>query len=122
MTRRTRTSTTSSWNLARTLTAIGGLVALIGFALELIQSLVPSVNLTSMLYSLLGMLISFCVLLQVQIVRTQRFEIPFNWWMLLILAILQAFCANATSSIVDITGLGILLEIIAIILLLLSVL
>ena len=75
-----------------------------------------------MLYSLLGIVISFCVLLQVQIIRSWKLEIPFNWWMLLILAILQAFCANATSGIVDITGLGILLEIIAIILLLLSVL
>ncbi|MHA1610727.1 MAG: hypothetical protein ACTSYU_01635, partial [Promethearchaeota archaeon] len=112
MTRRTRTtsSSTSSWSLVRTLTAIGGLFSLVGFALSLVHSLIPTVNLTSMLYALLGIVISLCVLLQVQIIRSWKLEIPFNWWMLLILAILQAFCANATGSIIDITGLGILLE------------
>ena len=122
MTRSSRSTSTSRWSLGRALAAIGGLIALVGFAISLVQSLIQTVDLIAMLYALLGMLISIFVLLQVQLVRTRKLEIPFNWWLLLILAILQAILLGLTGPFVDIAGLGILLEVVAVILLLLNAL
>ncbi|WP_457558321.1 hypothetical protein [Candidatus Harpocratesius sp.] len=121
MTRKSRKySSTSKWGLARALAALGGLIALIGFAIAIVNSLISTVNITAMLYSLAGIVVSIFVLLQVQLVKAQKLAIPFNWWLLLILVVLQAIIAGFVGPFISIAGLGLLLEVIAVIILIIE--
>lgn len=122
MARKSRSSSTSRWSLARSLAAIGGLVALVGFAINLVQIIISNFDVVAMLYALLGIVLSIFVLLQVQLVHTRKIAFPFNWWLLLILAILQGIIAGLSGPVVSLIGLGVLLEVIAVILLLINAL
>lgn len=113
-----RSSSGSQWGLARTLAMLGGVVALVGFGIGFVQEILNDVNLIGMLYQFLGIFVSILVLFQVGLIKG-KMNIPLNWWMLLIFVVLQAIFAGLVS-IVSIAGLGILLEVIAVILLLIN--
>ncbi|MCF2138694.1 MAG: hypothetical protein K9W44_01400 [Candidatus Lokiarchaeota archaeon] len=115
-----RYSSTSRWGLARALAALGGLIALVGFTIGIVNSMSNTINITAMLYSLAGIIVSIFVLLQVQLVKNQKLAIPFNWWLLLILIILQAIIARMIGPFISIAGLGLLLEVIAVIILIIE--
>jgi len=105
------------WDIARVLTLLGALLALVGFAIGLVQSAMVQ-EWISILYQFIGIVISILVLIQVEIVKT-KIDVPFKWWMLLIFVCIQAAMAGLTAY-YSLAGLGVLLEVIAVILLLIN--
>jgi hypothetical protein len=122
MARKSRSSSTSHWSIARTLAAIGAIIALVGFAIGFVEGFTPNVRLPSILYALVGIIVSVFVLLQIDLVQSWKLNIPFNWWLLLIFVVIQAVVSGAAETIVGLAGLGVLLELIAVIFLLVDVL
>jgi len=105
------------------LAVLGGLVALAGFAYGFFLNIID-LNVLGLVWQALGVVISIFVLIQMQLIKS-KIDIPFNWWMLLILVCLQAIAASElgqSMNFVSITGLGLLLEVIAVILLLFNAL
>ncbi len=114
-----RSSSRQRWSIARVLAVLGGLVALAGFAYGFFLNIID-LNVLGLVWQALGAVISIFVLIQMQVVKS-KIDIPFNWWMLLIFVCLQAITASElgqSMNFVSITGLGLLLEVIAVLLLL----
>lgn len=107
------------WDVARILALIGALLALAGFALGIYTS-ASSQNWLGVLYQFIGIVISIMVLIQVEIVKT-KLDVPFKWWMLLIFVCVQAAMVGVTD-ITSLAGIGVLLEVVAVILLLINAL
>ena len=116
-----KSSSRQRWSIARVLAVLGGIVALAGFAYGFFLNIID-LNVLGLVWQALGMVISIFVLIQTQIMKS-KIDIPFNWWMLLILVSLQAILTSElgqSMSFVSITGLGLLLEVIAVLLLLVN--
>ncbi len=99
--------------IARVLALIGSIVALIGWILQLIGGIT---NIPGDVYAIIGIIISILILASLGYVKIKTF-IPFTWWMVLIFAIIQAFLGVGW---IGLTGLGVILEIIAAIVLLIN--
>jgi hypothetical protein len=114
----TRSSNTKYSSIARTLTLIGAVIAIIGYAISII-SIIESFNLLVFAIGVIGIIISILILISVGSVKSNT-KIPFTWWMLLIWVIVQALIINYTGSnnFYSLTGVGVLFEAIAMILLL----
>jgi len=118
-----RSSSHQRWSIARVLAVLGGLVALAGFAYGFFLNIID-LNVLGLVWQALGAVISIFVLIQMQLVKS-KIDIPFNWWMLLIFVCIQAIAASElgqSMNFVSITGLGLLLEVIAVLLLLFNAL
>ncbi|WP_371802559.1 hypothetical protein [Candidatus Lokiarchaeum ossiferum] len=116
---RRKSQSKERWDVARILALIGALLALAGFAIGIYTSASNQAWL-DVLYQLIGIVISILVLIQVEIVKT-KFDVPFKWWMLLIFVCVQAAMAGITVY-MNLAGLGVLLEVVAVILLLINAL
>ena len=118
--------TRSSYSsIARVLAIIGAIVAIVGFVYSMVQFIIsspPMSELIKILWYVLGILISIFILIQAGMIKSRKINIPFNWWMLLIFVCLQAVMIALESIYISIAGLGLLLEIVAVILLLINVL
>jgi hypothetical protein len=101
----------------RVLALLGALVALGGFTYGLFMVAIAGEWL-DVLYQVIGIVISILVLIQVKIVKT-NLNIPFKWWMLLIFVCVQTVMAELTPYL-SFAGLGVILEVIAVILLLIN--
>ena len=117
--RRTSSSTrrvrrTKNYGAAQTLTTLGGIIALIGFILGLVGS---APNIVGMLMNLIGIVITVLILISTGLIKSRKTYVPFNWWVLLILAVVQIIL---NGSYMNLVGLGVLLEIIAVVLLLID--
>lgn len=114
--RRTTYYTTSHYGgTARTLTIIGAILVIVG---EIFRMVNDYDHFQSLLVGILLIFISL-ILLDATGVINISIHIPFRWFWLLVVVIIEAVIAGFGTSFISITGLGIVLEIIAIILLLL---
>lgn len=113
----TRHSSYRHSSIARMLTLIGAILALIGWIMQIItivQNGISDNDLVQILYCILGIVISIFILSSLGYVSTKTF-IPYEWWMLLIFVIIQALFGSINLSIL---GIGVILELIAAIILL----
>jgi hypothetical protein len=112
-----KSSSSSNYGIARTLALIGAILALVGYVIE-IGSLLNNFEFIVLVKIILGIVISILILSSVDLIKTKT-HVPFTWWLLLILVIVQAAFTTSVTSL-SITGLGVLLELIAAILLLIA--
>ena len=118
-----KSSSRQRWSIARVFAVLGGFVSLAGFAYGFFLNIIEF-NPLGLVWQALGAVISIFVLIQMRLIKS-KIDIPFNWWMLLIFVCLQAFLASElgqSMNFVTITGLGLLLEVIAVLLLLFNAL
>lgn len=118
----TRYSNTKYSSIARTLTLIGAVIAIIGYIISLISAISPF-NLLAIAIGIIGVIISVLILSSIGSVKTKS-KLPFTWWMLLIWVIVQALIINyiGSNNFFSLTGVGVLFEAIAMVLLLIAVL
>ncbi|MHA1512200.1 MAG: hypothetical protein ACTSRX_10835 [Promethearchaeota archaeon] len=120
------TKKNSNNGAARTLAVLGALIAIAGFIWGLITTITSGGNLETIFLNIaiqiIGIIVSIFVLISTSFIRkVKRSHIPFNWWMLLIFVLIQSWMLSYTSF-VDLSSLGIILEIIAVIIMLIDVL
>ena len=125
---RRRSSSHERWDIARVLTLLGAVCGLVGYGFSLFNSII-ALNITGILLALLCIIISILILIQVRLVSSSKLDIPFNWWLLLIFVCIQAIIINSIgvfaaatgmNDLAGIAGLGLLLEVIAVVLLLIN--
>ncbi len=120
-----KSSTQERNSIPRIFTVLGAIMTLVGYGVGLVNSIL-ALNAVGILVSIACILIACLVLIQVNLIKSKKFDIPFNWWMLLLFIIIQAVIANfnvaLTSLVLSIElgsflVLGLLLEVIAAIIL-----
>ncbi|QEE15147.1 hypothetical protein DSAG12_00970 [Promethearchaeum syntrophicum] len=120
------TKKTKNYGVARTLAVLGGIIAIAGFIWGLITVVTNGGNFESIFLNIaiqiIGIIVSIFVLISTGFIRKdKKSHIPFNWWMLLIFVLIQAWMTYYTTF-MGLATLGIILESVAVILLLIDVL
>ena len=120
------TKKNSNYGAARTLAVLGALIAIAGFIWGLITVVSTAGSFESIFLNivtqLVGILVSLIVLISTGVIRKdKKSRVPFNWWMLLIFVCIQAWMTSF-GTLLSLSSLGLILEIIAVILLLIAVL
>jgi hypothetical protein len=115
-----------NYGATRTLAVLGALIAIAGFIWGLITVIGTGGSFESIFLNivtqLVGILVSLIVLISTGVIRKdKKNRVPFNWSMLLILVCIQAWMTSF-GTLLSLSSLGIILEIIAVILLLIDVL
>ena len=120
------TKKNSNIGAARTLAVLGALIAIAGFIWGLITVVGQGGNFETIFLNIItqivGILVSLIVLISTGVIRKdKRSRVPFNWYMLLIFVCIQAWMTSF-GTLLSLSSLGIILEIIAVILMLIDVL
>ena len=118
-----KSSSRQRWSLARVFATLGGVVSLAGFIYGILLNIL-ALNPLGIVWQALGGVISIFVLVQMDLLKS-KLDIPFKWWMLFLFVCLQAILVSElgqSMNFVSITGLGLLLEVIAVLLLLFNAL
>ena len=115
-----------NYGAARTLAILGAIIAIAGFIMGLIEVIGLGGGFETILLNIItqivGILVSLIILISTGIIRKdKKSRVPFNWWMLLILVLIQAVMTSF-GIILGLASVGIILEIVAVILLLIAVL
>ena len=127
---RRKSSYSERWDIARVLALLGAVCGIVGYTFSVYNNVLVG-DIAGILLSLVCVIISILILIQVRLVRSSKLDIPFNWWLLLIFVCLQAIIINGIgvfsaatglNNLAGIAGLGLLLEVIAVILLLINAL
>ena len=114
-----RSKSSERMNFARVLAGLGAIIAMVGFVIGSYEAILAN-DIVGILLQLVGAIVSILVLIQTGFIKKWR-KIPFKWWMLLTFVIVQVLL-NDYTNLVGLTGLGILLEVIAVLLILITVL
>ena len=116
------------YDIARAFAVLGATFAILGFIWGLIKVISSGGNFESLFLNIVtqivGVLVSILILISTDFIRKFKYKmnrIPFNWWMLLIFACIQAWM-TFYAYLLSLATLGIILEIFAVILLLVDVL
>ena len=120
------TKRNKNYGAARTLAVLGALIAIAGFIWGLITVISTAGSFESIFLNiitqLVGILVSLIVLISTGVIRKdKKSRVPFNWYMLLIFVCIQAWMTSF-GTLLSLSSLGIILEIIAVILMLIDVL
>jgi len=120
------TKKNSNIGAARTLAVLGALIAIAGFIWGLITVVGQGGNFETIFLNIItqivGILVSLIVLISTGVIRKdKRSRVPFNWYMLLIFVCIQAWMTSF-GTLLSLSSLGIILEIIAVIIMLIDVL
>ncbi len=117
-----KSSSRDRWDFARILALLGALVALVGYIIGMVSITEDFVDaIVTILMQLIGVIISILILFQVKIITSRKIDIPFNWIVLFVFVCLQAVLfAVGRLDPVAISGLGVFMEAVAVVLLLIN--